>query len=284
MIINYPIDTDAEDVVFNIIYEDFESSTIKRSECHCKKENKISTPDAKCYFYDSSDNEIGCINLPNSSAYSIYQYRKGIILNSDEKSIILLCSGWKGPPCYSIETGEILWRGNVYIPAQAFPYKGAIYTRWLTTSKGGLVAIDSSNGVLLGEKLTYATKLYHPSFCRLNEDNILIHIWGYIFIYELSSERLLLSKKLYIDKPSQRFLIYKIENNNYEVIFEYGEFVPIGPGLKYSWFYTTTTEKIADLLEGALPCNSTRIPTTQFTLQRIYKKLFNVNPELLPKG
>jgi hypothetical protein len=56
-----------------------------------------------------------------------HKYRKGIILNCDQKSIILLCSGKKGPPCYSIETGEILWRGNVFIPAQAFSYKGAIY-------------------------------------------------------------------------------------------------------------------------------------------------------------
>ncbi|MDR0751298.1 MAG: hypothetical protein LBF12_01730, partial [Christensenellaceae bacterium] len=93
------------------------------------------------------------------------------------------------------------------------------------------------------------------------------------------TERLLLSKKLFIDKPVEDFILFKIENNNQEVIFRYGEFVPIGPGLKYSWFYTTTTEKIADLLEGALPCNSARIPATQFTLQRIYKKLFNVNPE-----
>jgi hypothetical protein len=290
MITNYPIDTDAENVIFNTIYEDFESSIIKRSECHCKKENKITTPDAKCYFYDSSDNEIGCINLPNSSAYSIYQYRKGIILNCDEKSIILSSSG---PPCYSIETGEILWCGSVKITGYVFPYKGKIYTGWLTCSKGGLVTLDSSNGVLLEEKLTYTTKLLHPSFHRLNEDNILIHIWGYIFIYELSTEKLLLSKKLYIDEPVEWFRMLRIENNNNEVAFEHGEFFYHGITVcrdkrdekeKNGWFFTDTTEKIADLLEGALPCNLTRIPTTQFTLQRIYKKLFNVNPELLQKS
>jgi hypothetical protein len=103
------------------------------------------------------------------------------------------------------------------------------------------VAIDSSTGEFLEEKLTYTIKLYHPSFHRLNEDNILIHIWGYIFIYELSTERLLLSKKLFIDKPVEEFILFKIEDNNQEVIFRYGEFIPIGPGLKYSWFYTTTT-------------------------------------------
>lgn len=195
MINSYPVNTNSEIGVIETIYEKFETQSIRKSVCTCHCPWKSTIKNASCTFYDANGAEISTVVLPNARIYAYYTNHDGITISKDEKNIILY--GWhKGDTaCYSIDTKKLVWESEITKVSKIFLYDNLLFCQHvLSTRRENLSIIAADTGEFKEEVLTCKMQdALLPDFQRLSKNQIIVHIMGFIYIYNMQSRELSMS-------------------------------------------------------------------------------------------
>ena len=260
-------------------YEKYESEKIRKSVCDCKYFTNKGII-AECRLYDDDDNEVSRLMLPNSEAWSCFAWEKPIAVAENGKHLIFPGAYKGAAACFEIKTNKLLWSW----PANEFYYvyvRGKdVYTEWCFTGRGGLTVFDLETGEILRQVMTYNTKMHHPYINRLNEQFMFIYSEGGVFLLDMHTDKLYMSKKLFrefMTQDAEFVVLTNVENNDGNLTFT---FVNKGYVRVYStdplgWEKKEITVPIKEIIDEIKESPlGIRIPTTIVGVERAYKKLF----------
>ena len=270
MINNYRVIKDANIGKIETLYEDWESSFIRRCDCECylpKKDCKVDY--VHCKFEDKQGNLVFDLELPNYLMYSLYNNQLGVVITNDDKAIL---RGWEKSEttCYSLKTNEVLWKSNISKVSEIFVYKSKVYA-YCSTSKDELYLLSLDTGKVIKKILYHKSDLDSLHIYRLSERYLVAYYMGFIFIYDMLKEELRMSSLL-VKQPSQYFWLHKVmPNGENEVIFRYKEL----NCNKGEIDYTDQDFKIEDIVLNSEKCDFHKtIPTKYEEIEKEYKRLF----------
>lgn len=196
MIVNYqPIENND---IGNIetIYEEYESNQVHKSICKCFRPIKgLDVDTVTCFFYNKDGVEIGKCDLPNGLMYGMYYSQgRGIPIFDNDKIAII---GWpKSLKCYSIKSNSVIWENSMSSIYETYFFKDKLYCLWAGWAKDIVYFVSSKTGTVIKEVIKYNPKKNEnerPKIFRLDERYLIIYILGYIYLYDMENDKLLLS-------------------------------------------------------------------------------------------
>lgn len=258
-------------------YEEYESKGVRKCVCDCKH-FRVKGMEAECRLYDDDGKEVGFLKLPNEDVWSCFAGWKPIAISKDNKYLILPGIGVVSSACFDIATNQLLWswpKNFFYI----YFSDNSVYAEWCLTSKGGIKVFDIKTGKILREVMSYNTKMHHPLISRLNEQYLFFFSQGGIFLMDLFTDKIYMSKKVFpemhedvrarqikVDEKTNSICLTLI---NIGLMPECG--IDNGLGWKYKDIIIPMDEILEDMKESPL---GIKLPTTNAGIERAYKKLW----------
>ena len=258
-------------------YELDESDYVRKSICTCKH-YRFKGMEADCRLYSNNDEEVGHLKLPNGVIWHCYTDIQPVSITKDNRYLILPGIGIKESACFDIRTNALVWewpKDFFYIYVSG----NYVFAEWCLTSKGGIKVFDVETGEIVKEVMKYNTKHLHPDIYRLNKQYLFIYSQGGIFLLDMASDKMFMSKKVFKDMHEDvrvRHIEIDEETNSLKLSLVNVGLMPAcgidnGLGWEYKEISISMNEMLDDIKESPL---GIKIPTTIVGVERAYKKLF----------
>jgi len=258
-------------------YEVFESQYVRKCICDCKH-YRVKGMVAECTLFDDTEKKVGHIWLQNEVAWSLFSCVQGIGISYDGKRLILPCVWKDSPGSIDIKTNVVEWN---WISQEFFKiniYSDLIYATWLLASKGGIKVLNLKTGEIQYEVMNYNTNMHHPYIDRLNEEYIIIYSQGGIFLLNMHTDKIYMSKTIFREMMTKDAEFVKLSHMQTDYKAVYLDFYNAKHtssddtlGWKTKEIKITLDEIFNNIKESPL---GIKIPTTKVGVERVYKKLF----------
>lgn len=261
-------------IVMTTLYADYECASVRSSVVHkffCSQQAE----DARCRFFDDDGKLVSEIRLPSANIGSM-----GLPVLSDGKHVVTPSVLKNGTTCYSLDDGHAVWTSPIEKIIDAFVYGDKIYC-YRMSSAGGLVCISAKTGAVLKEFVKFDCNKQHLEIFRFDERRLLIHSMGFIYLFDMETDELLLSK-IRFDVQSELFGLIAVEHSNdfcghKDVALRFQDVSKTGAD-PFGLVRTVKSFKPTEILRGAKPSGMReRLSASRSVREREYDKLFERN-------